>query len=121
MNNTTIFLLGALTMYLVSCAVASILDLLGIAYIDSFAEPYFYLPLLIIVSPYYFLIKRLPKMIHDAKILKRYGFGIIGKYEQFDDADIETLEKIKREIYNSGIKRYCDDLIWKKEEEVDHE
>lgn len=107
-------ILGALAMYLVSCMVAIILNHFDIVDIWDFGEVYFNIPLVIIVFPFAFT-KRLIRFRHDAVLLWKLGCKPFGKYEQFDDLDNDTLERIIKDIHSTPIKRYCSQIIHRRE------
>ena len=111
------FLLGALSMYLISCIVAIILDETRLVDIWDFGEYYFHLPFLPITLAY-LLIKHLPIMIHDSISLMRLGFNPVGKFMQFDDADTEILKQVIETTYNRAIHRYCQIIIKKENRTV---
>lgn len=110
------FLLGAFCMYLLSCTVACILELTNMVDIWTFGEIYFELPVFIICTPIRW-INKMAKAIHDAKILRSFGFNLFGKLEQFDHADIETVKRIRNGVYNTTIRQYCAKILWKENEE----
>ena len=114
------FLLGALSMYIVSCIVAIILNETRTVDIWDFGEVYFQIPLAIVVFPIAF-VQRLIKAFHDAVLLRKLGCKPFGKYEQFDDMDNDTLEKIRRGIHNTAIKRYCRDIIFRRAKNKERE
>ena len=115
-----LFLLGALAMYLLSCAVACALEFTDLVDIWTFGEIYFELPVLILAFPVA-LVERLPKAIHDAKVLKKFGCNPFGKYCQFDDVDTEILKRISKGVHSSGIRLYCNRIIYKRELKDDQE
>ena len=108
------FLLGALSMYIVSCIVAIILDETRTVDIWDFGEVYFQIPLAIVVFPIAF-VQRIIKYRHDAVLLWKLGCKPFGKYEQFDNLDNETLEKIRNGVHNTAIRRYCRDILYQRE------
>lgn len=107
------FICGALTIYLVSCIVAVLLDHFRIVDIWDFGEVYFNIPLVIIVFPFAFT-KRLIRFRHDAVLLWKLGCKPFGKYEQFDDLNDETLDKIINGIQSTAIKLYCHQIIYRR-------
>lgn len=111
----SLFLLGALSMYIVSCIVAIILNETRIVDIWDFGEIYFQIPLAIVVFPIAG-IQRLIKAMHDYRVLKKLGCKPFGKYEQFYNLDNETLEKIRNGVHSTAIRRYCRDILLRRAE-----
>lgn len=109
-----LFLLGALSMYIVSCIVAIILNETSTVDIWDFGEIYFQIPLAIVVFPIAG-IQRLIKAMHDYRVLKKLGCNPFGKYEQFETLDNETLEKIRNGVHSTAIRRYCRDILYQRE------
>ena len=107
------FIFGALSMYLISSFAAVALSHADIVDIWDFGEIYFNIPVAVIVFPYTFA-RRLVRFRHDAVLLWKLGCKPFGKYEQFDDLDNETLEKIIKGIHSTAVKRYCEVIILRK-------
>lgn len=83
------FLLGALSMYLLSCVVAVILDEIRIVDLWDFAEWYFQLPIL----PFALVFEVIKKLFGSWWLLK-YGLNPFGKMSQLDGLSTEKLKEI---------------------------
>lgn len=83
------FLLGALSMYLVSCVVVVILDETRIVDLWDFSEWYFQLPILPFV-----LVFEVNKKLFGSWWLLKYGLNPFGKMSQLDGLSTEKLKEI---------------------------
>lgn len=104
------FLLGALSMYLLSCVVAVILDETRIVDLWDFAEWYFQLPILPFALVFEFI-----KKLCGSWWLIMYGINPFGKMSQLDGLSTEKLKEIYRKCKdNSNGKTYIGRILKKR-------
>lgn len=110
-----VFLLGALTMYLLSCVVAIILDETRIVDIWDFSEWYFQLPIL----PFALVFEVIKKLCGSWWLLK-YGLNPFGKMSQLDNLSTEQLKEVYKKCKdNSNGKLYIGRILKKRGEVKD--
>lgn len=107
------FLFGALSMYLVSCIVAIILNETRTIDIWDFGEIYFQIPLL----PFAMIIEFIKKLAGSWWLIK-YGVNPFGKMGQLDNLSTEQLKEIYGKCeYDSNGRTYIRKILKKRGEE----
>ena len=112
------FLLGALSIYLLSCIIAIVFDETRLVDIWDFGEWYFHLPFLPFIFVYCF-IRDLPVKVHDSIVLAKLGLNPFGKFGQIDGADTETIKKLMDNAKNKSIEVYCRRKLAERGEDYD--
>ncbi len=108
-----LFLFGALSMYLLSCVVAVILDETRIVDLWDFSEWYFQLPIL----PFAMAVEFIKKLASSWWLIK-YGVNPFGKMGQLDNLSTEQLKEIYGKCeYDSNGRTYIRKILKKRGEE----